>query len=86
MHWHEKPLGALQSWLTLKNKIRESCRSLREERFSVDEQKVNTRKFPSGPALRTPLQFQPNSEGVGSIPGQGANIPYAAGCSQKFCF
>ena len=86
MHWHEKPLDVLQSWLTLKNKIRESCRSSREERFSVEEQKVNRRNFPSSLALRTPLQFQPNSGGVGSIPGQEANIPYAAGCSQKFCF
>ena len=59
MHWREKPLDVLQSWLTLKNKIRESCRSSREERFSVEEQKVNRRNFPSGLALRTPLQFQP---------------------------
>ena len=59
------------------------CHSLREERLRAEGQKVNTRNFPSDPVIRTPPS---NSGGVGSMSGQGADIPYASGYSQKFCF
>lgn len=38
------------------------------------------RGFPSGPVANTPLS---NTGATGSIPGQGAEVPYAAGYGQK---
>ena len=41
-----------------------------------EKNKEERKELPGGPVVRTPRSH--SAEGLGSIPGQGTNIPYAS--------